>query len=470
MCQRGSLKPSILMLKSIKQNFRLIAILLLLVFVGQSVWIAVAIERHDRSVSLQTGEASPQVQPGSRPRASDNDHPSIRPIVQAHLLSTCLGLILLLSLLRVLDLKMARPLRSLCDVMRRVESGDTVARFASAGGDDIAELGAALNAMLDALVRHSRELEEVQRALESKVARLTASELELHEHQASLNETVQKRTKELTDVIHSLEAEIQRREHVEEALRREKLRADTLNRAKSEFLANMSHELRTPLNTIIGFTDLLLDKSYGDLNASQEEFLTDVSDSAHHLLSVINDILDLSKVEAGRLELELSEVSACGLLQHGLIVLKEKALNHRIRITAASTADPDLILADERKLKQVLFNLLSNAIKFTPDGGEVSVTAENFGHDVLFAVADSGIGIKAEDLERIFNPFEQVDSSPTRVFQGTGLGLSLCRSFVELHGGHIWAESAGEGCGAVFRLVIPRRRRPEARLAGDARV
>ncbi len=447
----------ILMPKSINQKFRLIATLLLLVFVGQSVWIALAIEHQERSAIRNRGETSVHDSHGSSHGPSENTRPGSRRILQAHLLSTCLGLVLLLSILRLLDLKMARPLRSLCVVMKRVEEGDTLARFSSRHRDEIGELGSAMNAMLDTIIRNSRELQDAQRALENKVARLTASEMELHEHRATLHEAVQNRTKELSDVINSLEAEIQRREHVEEELRREKLRADALNRAKSEFLANMSHELRTPLNTIIGFTDLLLDKSYGDLNASQEEYLTDVSDSAHHLLSVINDILDLSKVEAGRLELEPAEVSVSSLLQHSLIVLKEKALKHQIRITVGSTVAPDFILADERKLKQILFNLLSNAIKFTPEGGEVAVMAENFGQSILFSVADSGIGIKADDLERIFNPFEQVDSSSTCAFQGTGLGLSLCRSFVALHGGRIWAESEGEGCGAVFWLVIPRR-------------
>ena len=410
-----------------------------------------------RSAWRNRGESSIHGLPGSAAVPSEKGYPGSRRMLQAHLLSTCVGLILLLSILRMLDLKVAGPMRNLCAVMKRVEEGDTLARFPSGRRDEIGELGSAMNAMLDTMNQNSRELQEVQRALENWVARLSASEMELHEHRATLHETVQKRTKELNDVITSLEAEIRRREHIEEQLRREKLRADALNRAKSEFLANMSHELRTPLNTIIGFTDLLLDKSYGELNAPQEEYLTDVSDSAHHLLSVINDILDLSKVEAGRLELELSEVSVESLLQHSLIVIKEKALKHQIRITVSSSAAPDSTLADERKLKQVLFNLLSNAIKFTPEGGAVTVMAENLGQGILFSVADSGIGIKAENLERIFNPFEQVDSSSTRGSQGTGLGLSLCRSFVDLHGGHIWAESQGKGRGAIFRLVIPRR-------------
>jgi len=461
------LRLRISMPRSVNQKFRLIATLLLLVFVGQSVWIALAIEHQERSAARNRSEISVHVSHGSSQGPSENAGPGSRRLLQAHLLSTCVGLVLLLSILRLVDLKMARPLRSLCNVMKRVEEGDTLARFSSMHRDEIGELGAAMNAMLDTIIRNSRQLQEAQSALENKVARLTASEMELHEHKATLHEAVQNRTRELSEVIKSLEAEIQHRKHIEEELRREKLRADALNRSKSEFLANMSHELRTPLNTIIGFTDLLLDKSYGELNASQEEYLTDVNDSAHHLLSVINDILDLSKVEAGKLELDLSEVSVSSLLQHSLIVLKEKALKHQIRITARSTVAPDSMLADERKLKQTLFNLLSNAIKFTPEGGEVTVTAEDFGQGIQFSVADSGIGIKAEDLERIFNPFEQVDSSSTRVFQGTGLGLSLCRSFVALHGGLIWAESEGENCGAVFRFVIPRRASSGLQIAMD---
>ena len=246
--------------------------------------------------------------------------------------------------------------------------------------------------------------------------------------------------------------------------------AEAANQAKSDFLANMSHELRTPLNHIIGFTDLILDKSVGELNETQTEYLTDIHDSGGHLLSLINDILDLSKVEAGKLELQPGPVNLRVLLENSLTMIKEKSLKHGIKISNHLNGVPDTITADERKLKQVMYNLLSNAVKFTPDGGSISVNASNchFEHNndrdetktaktgIRISVSDTGIGLKSNDLKRIFNSFEQVENSSTRKFQGTGLGLSLTKRLVELHGGKIWAQSEGEDKGTTFHVAIPK--------------
>jgi signal transduction histidine kinase len=240
--------------------------------------------------------------------------------------------------------------------------------------------------------------------------------------------------------------------------------ARAANRAKSEFLANMSHELRTPLNHIIGFTELVVDKNFGELTEIQEEYLSDVLESSRHLLSLINDILDLSKVEAGKLGVQLSTVDPRGLLENSFAVIKEKAISHGTRLTLDLDGLPDAIRVDERKLKQILYNLLSNATKFTPDGGEIVLSAKAVDEkgtrmglpDYLeISVKDTGIGLKRGDLERIFDPFEQVDSTIGRRFQGTGLGLALTRSFVKLHGGKIWAESEGEGKGSTFVVLLP---------------
>lgn len=259
--------------------------------------------------------------------------------------------------------------------------------------------------------------------------------------------------------------------------RLEKEAAEEANRAKSEFLANMSHELRTPLNHIIGFTELIVDKTFGDLNETQEEYLNDVLTSSRHLLSLINDILDLSKVEAGKLELQLSEVNLVDILERSLIMIKEKALRHGITIATRVDTSIKSIFADERKLKQILFNLLSNSAKFTPEGGKIIVAMrelnerrepvadeENSDYEkhnnvnnkiIEFSVTDTGIGIEKQDQARIFAPFEQVDGSATRKYQGTGLGLTLTKRLVELHGGYICVESEGINQGSTFRFGIP---------------
>jgi signal transduction histidine kinase len=273
--------------------------------------------------------------------------------------------------------------------------------------------------------------------------------------------------------------------------RLEREAAEEANRAKSEFLANMSHELRTPLNHIIGFTELIVDKHFGELTETQEEYLNDVLKSSNHLLSLINDILDLSKVEAGRVELSLSAVRVDDILESSLTMIKQRTMKHGIAISVNAGGAPEVIMADERKLKQILYNLLSNSAKFTADGGKIEVRvrevvatvrpgrrwSDSQYHTILdeaapksemkgcqptecveFSISDNGIGMIPEDLERIFNPFEQVESSISRKFQGTGLGLSLTREFVELHGGRIKAMSGGLGKGSIFEFVIPTRR------------
>jgi signal transduction histidine kinase len=253
-------------------------------------------------------------------------------------------------------------------------------------------------------------------------------------------------------------------------------RAQESDRMKSEFLANMSHEFRTPLNHIIGFTEVVADKKFGNLNEDQVKYMNNVLQSGRHLLSLVNDILDLSKVESGKLKLELSTFNLRLLLENSLTMIKEKASKHGISLSIDRNGIPETIRADERKLKQVMYNLLSNAAKFTPDGGSIKITAkilsdsqmkrsksmggetsniQNLKSNVEIRVSDTGIGIKKENLEHIFKPFEQVDNTASRKYQGTGLGLSLTKKLVELHGGKIWAESDGEGKGSVLHFIIP---------------
>jgi len=232
---------------------------------------------------------------------------------------------------------------------------------------------------------------------------------------------------------------------------------ETANQHKSEFLANMSHELRTPLNAIIGFSEVLLERLFGELNEKQDDYLKDIHSSGRHLLSLINDILDLSKVEAGRMELDLATFDLPSAISNAMTLIRERAQRHAI--TLALDADPELgeAVADERKFKQILLNLLTNAVKFTPDGGRVEVRARRDADNIVVAVHDTGIGIAAEDQAAVFEEFRQVGRHYTNKQEGTGLGLALTRKFVELHGGRIWLESE-PGKGSTFTFTIPAHR------------
>jgi two-component system, NtrC family, sensor kinase len=222
---------------------------------------------------------------------------------------------------------------------------------------------------------------------------------------------------------------------------------------KSEFLANMSHELRTPLNAIIGFSEVLSQRMFGEINDKQAEYLADILESGRHLLSLINDILDLSKIEAGRLELERGEFDLPGAIQNALILVRERAQRRGVALDRSIDERLGTIHGDERKVKQVLLNLLSNALKFTPEGGRIDVRASVRNGAVEVSVTDTGVGIAPEDQEAVFEEFRQVGSAAKKV-EGTGLGLAISRTFIELHGGRIWVESE-VGKGSTFTFTLP---------------
>ena len=328
------------------------------------------------------------------------------------------------------------------------------------------------------------------RALE-KVRLLTENRMlieKLNRKGDDLERRVQERTHALDQTNVQLKREVEQRKRTAVALQQAKDAADAASRTKSEFLANMSHEFRTPLNHIIGFTELVANGKMGPLLEEQEQYLKNALISSRHLLAMVNDILDLSKVETGKMAFEPSAVDLKLLFHNCLSMFQEKVKSHNIELTADIRETPDAIVVDERKVRQIIYNLLSNAVKFTPDNGVVRVTARKVKHRIRsglreqdpqylkiienskdsavdsgnghqdcleVSVTDTGIGIQAEDLHRVFNRFEQIDGTINRKHAGTGLGLSLTRALVEMHGGKIWAESEGKDQGSTFRFVIP---------------
>ena len=296
--------------------------------------------------------------------------------------------------------RLTRPIRRLYQGAQSIGAGSLSTRVDVRTGDELEMLATRFNAM-------ANSLEESYASLEARVAEKT----------------------------HDLEV---------------------ANRHKSEFLANMSHELRTPLNAVIGFSEVLSEQMFGPLNAKQMEYATDIHGSGHHLLALINDILELSKIEAGRLELEPSEFDVPAAAQTAATLVRERAVRQGLQLVLQIGPEVGTWVADPRRFKQILVNLLSNAVKFTPDGGQVTLAVEQTSECLHVEVADTGIGIAAADMELIFEPFRQVGAHGRARAEGTGLGLSLVRSLVELHGGRLSVESRlGEG--SRFCIEFPRR-------------
>ena len=340
--------------------------------------------------------------------------------------------------------RIVSPIKRLATVADGISQGNLDHTIEIKTNDEVSHLGHAFTQMLERLREYRSEVESYQKTLEDKVQQRTAE--------------LQKATEQAFVMAQEAEA---------------------ANQAKSAFLANMSHELRTPLNAVIGFSEVLLDGHFGALNETQKEYQNDILASGRHLLFLIQDILDISKVESGTLDLDVSEFDVRELLNGSIRMFKEKVMKHAIQLSVSTDGVPESVVADERKVKQILFNLVSNAIKFTHDGGSVSVAAEvidrgwledklpdNFRDDVRsslqdrggkyikISVADTGTGIERDSQKRIFEPFQQEDTSISRNYGGTGLGLSLCKKFVELHKGVIWVESRVNE-GSTFSFVIP---------------
>jgi len=240
----------------------------------------------------------------------------------------------------------------------------------------------------------------------------------------------------------------------------EKLEAEAANRAKSKFLANMSHELRTPLNAVVGFSEMLLLGTFGTLNEKQTRYVNNINSSGKHLLDLINDILDLSKVEAGKMELRPKEFDVSPMIEEVNKLVASIAEKKRIDISTDLADNNIVVEADKIKFKQILYNLLSNSIKFTPDNGTIVVSANVKDEMLYVSVKDSGMGIAKEDIGAIFRPFKQLEEMNSKVQQGTGLGLALVKRFVEMHGGEIWVESEVD-VGSTFTFTIPVKSKQE---------
>lgn len=251
------------------------------------------------------------------------------------------------------------------------------------------------------------------------------------------------------DITNQMQADLE--------LRKAKEAAESADIAKTRFLANISHELRTPLNAIIGFSEILRAETFGPLNERQSRYVRHVARSGHHLLELINDILDLAKVGSGKMDLHLTEVSVLNIVERSVSMIAERAAKQGIKVDVEidEAFRVHVFQADERKLRQILLNLCSNAVKFTPDAGRIELKVCRKQKNLVVSVADTGIGLKVQDQQRIFGPFEQVDSSYARSTHGTGLGLALSKSLVELHGGRMWVRSEGIGKGSTFAFSIP---------------
>jgi signal transduction histidine kinase len=307
-----------------------------------------------------------------------------------------------------------------------------------------------------------------------------------YEQAVIVNEELAARERQVNELNVRLSRHAAQLEATSKEIARQNMELEQANRMKSEFLANMSHELRTPLNAIIGFSEAMMHGLTGDLSAPQREYINDIFEGGTHLLSLINDILDLSKIEAGKMTLELEQTDLRALLESSLGMLKEKASAGRI-VLRAEIEDVGAVQTDRRKTRQIVYNLLSNAVKFTPEGGTVALRMRRIAREDIVAdsdfragepdpryrdfveirVADTGIGIGHDDLQRLFKPFVQLDSSLSRKFEGTGLGLALVLQLVVLHGGML-AVNSERGRGSEFLVWLPCRHEAQEHAAADA--
>ncbi len=320
--------------------------------------------------------------------------------------TTSVSILMIVAIIFLTTGKLMRPIERLTATVAAItRTGDLTTKVDILSKDEVGQLGRAFNDM-------STKLQSTYATLEQRIAEKTA--------------------------------------HLQQAV----LALERANKMKSEFLANMSHELRTPLNAIIGFAEVLRDKIAGDLNEEQTDFVNDIHSSGSHLLQMINDILDLSKIEAGKMELQYGVFPVPAAIEEVYTIIKGLASKKHLELKTVILTDMKSIEADRVKFKQVLYNLLSNAIKFTPENGKIVLEAGVMEDMLQVSVSDTGIGMKSDDQQKVFKEFWQADSSFARKYEGTGLGLALTKRIVEMHGGKIWFESE-YGKGSIFSFSLP---------------
>jgi len=301
------------------------------------------------------------------------------------------------------------------------------------------------------VAKDMREINKMMHKLQELVT--TAKQSAKSEHQKA--QELEAVNKELLETTERLDKRRRAMIRLLERLNRARIDAEKANQAKSDFLTNMSHELRTPLNSIIGFSEVLLTKTFGPLNTKQEEYTSGTLDSGKHLLSLINDVLDISKVEAGQDELTLSGFSLSHLVKESMAMFNQKTLKHNLQLSFTADENLGMTIADKRKLKQILFNLLSNAIKFTPSDGKIGLEVKDQPREYQITVWDTGEGIAKEEYANVFEKFQQLGSGYAKKHPGTGLGLALVKEFVQMHHGQIWLDST-PGKGSRFTFSLPK--------------
>jgi len=337
-----------------------------------------------------------------------------------------------------------------CNVPVLVSSGEEAIKKVKENNPDLVLMDINLNGEMDGIEAASK----IHSFSDIPVIYLTAFSDETTLERAKITEPYAYLVKPIKDRELQINLEITFSKRKIEKMINENEALIQASKTKSEFIMAISHELRTPLNSIIGFSDLLKTKNFGELNEIQEKYIDNIQLSGNNLLLIINDILDLSTVEAGKIDLSIEKMSIANVINESIAIIEDIAKQKKIQVITEIEPGPDIIEADKNRIRQVLFNILNNAVKFSKPQGIVTITTRKEGDMAHISVSDTGIGIKEEDIGRLFKEFEQIDRGASRKYGGTGLGLVISKKLIELHGGKIWIKSK-YGEGTTFTIALP---------------